>query len=527
MSNSKKKYPTVGKGFSTEQEALTFLQTILPTGWPRRTQSPDFGVDWQIEVAEKGELTGLHFALQVKGRRRVGYQDSQPRLRMYTKNLAYYRDRVRLPLFIALIDTTKKSAHWLFAQKYLRDAVNRTDIENKKRLTLLFDPKDSFSDLARFRVAIEMADRYMRDLYPGSPDAAISARKEELQALDPDIDVDISFNNGVKVKIVPKKPTSFQFRGRNADDFASYQAMLDHGEDFKAEVDIISATSPLFQKLMSSGKGVIQFTPDGLKGCVQIIYAASPQRTIQVTGLWRGGRKSLRFEAPLEESPLRVQLRIEDFLEDRVPKTSFDTPCCLKNWEGQPISRLAWFEEIHCFITSLATEQEFRVNYFVNGVNAGGFNAVPTASGAIRRLKNTLDWLAKAQFVARHYGSDAVLPGWTKITSKMESQVDALWGLATSNAIEVPIPGIILPPIRVAPNIKLPEHWGSSSKIPSGVMKWVGTETFDFFGEKIDVADIEQIFTEMELVSIEPDFTSKQLTFRGRDGASLTRRKVA
>jgi hypothetical protein len=517
-----KKNPTVGKSVCTDRTATLFLESLLPADWLWRQHAPDYFVDCHVEIVEIGELTGLHFGFQIKGRKHVACKGNQPQLPMRTKHLAYYRDRARLPVFIALIDTTKKSAHWLFSQKYLRERVKQTDIESKKTLTLLFDEKDSFSDLERFRAAIKAAERYMRDLYPGSPDAAISARKAELQALDPDIDVDVSYNSGVKLHFAPKKPISLQFQGHGAKDWKSLQAMLDHGEDFKAKVGVILPESPLFQKLMASGKAVIRFTPNGLKGCVQIICGSSPQRTIQVPGLWRWGRKSIRFDGTtLEKSPLSIHLRIDNLDTVHDLKTSLETPVVLNNWEKQRVSRLAWFEEILAFITSLTAQQEFRVDYFIDGVNAGSLVAPPKCDKKIGELKSTLDWLARAQVVARHFCVDAILPSLNKIPFGTQCDVDALWGIATSNVIKTPIPGITLP-IHVSRNVTVP------SDMASGTMQMIGTATFDFFGQGIELSDIEQAFTEMELVNTEVvDSTTKRFTFRGRENATLTRRKVA
>jgi len=153
-------------------------------------------------------------------------------------------------------------------------------------------------------------------------------------------------------------------------------------------------------------------------------------------------------------------------------------------------------------------------------VNAGGFVATPKSNEEIDELKSALDWLARAKVVARHYGLDAILPSLRKIPDRTQCDVDALWGIVTSNVIEVPIPGITLP-IQVSPNVTIP------SEMTSGTMQMIGSATFDFFGQKIELSDIEQAFTQMELVNTEVDSMTKRLTFRGKQGASLTRRKVA
>jgi hypothetical protein len=309
---------TVGSRFETEQQAELILRSLLPSRWLWRKQSPDFFVDYDIETIDCGELTGFHFALQVKGTKKRSAE--KLRLRMQRKHLKYYRDKARLPVFIAFVDVIRKKAYWVFAQRYLREQAGRSDVDDKKRLTLKLDTKDSFSDLDRFKDALRKAELYMQELYPSSPQAAVSARKEELQALDPDIDVDVSFDGGEKLTFKPRKPISLQMKGRGANQWKAYLAMLDHGDDFQAEVDVVPPESPLFRKLMPAGKRLITFTPQRLKGCVQIICAASPQTIIQIPEGWRGGRKSVKFKGTLEKSPLSVELQLSDFLEKTSPQ---------------------------------------------------------------------------------------------------------------------------------------------------------------------------------------------------------------
>lgn len=206
--------------------------------------------------------------------------------------------------------------------------------------------------------------------------------------------------------------------------------MLDHGDDFEAEVEVVPPDSPLFKKLMPPGKRLVTFTPHSLKGCVQIICGTSPQTIIQIPGEWRGGRKSIRFQGALEKSPLSVELHLSDFLESMTRKMSFNTPLCLSAWQGELISCLPWLEEICSFLTALSAAKKFVLNYFINGVKVGGGEAVVNPSQNILRLKAEVDWLSHAQVVAAHYKPLSTLPTLASISAKTKTDVDALWGLS-------------------------------------------------------------------------------------------------
>lgn len=188
--------PTIGETTRIERGAIKILESLFPEDWLLRKQSPDYFVDYHVEVVEHGEPTGHQFAVQLKGTSEAKRRKNFIRHQMERKHLSYYRDKARIPVFIVLADVSKKTAYWVFAQKYLREQASKAKLDNQGTLTVRFDPKDCFSDLERFSAALREAEQYLRDLYPGSPTAAISERKRALEGLDADIGVDVSFKDG-------------------------------------------------------------------------------------------------------------------------------------------------------------------------------------------------------------------------------------------------------------------------------------------------------------------------------------------
>lgn len=521
----KSKHPTIGKSFGIEHRAIQVLESLLPADWPWRKQSPDFFVDYHVEVVEHGEPTGRQFGLQIKGTSKAKRRKNYIRHRMPRKHLSYYRDNARLPIFVALVDTEKKAAYWLFAQRYLRGQATKADLDNKNSLTLRFDPQDSFADLERFRSALAQAEQYMRELYPGSPAAAISERERALSALDPEIGVKLSFQDGHEIlKLTPAKPLSLGFRPLKSEGSAAFQALVEHGDIFKAEVEIIPPASPLFQELMPGHKGLIHFQPDTREGCVQIVYGSVPEMIAQINGRWRGGTKSVRFEGRLDRSPLSVNLRIED--GSGVPRSSFETPFRLSEWEKQPVSGLPWFDQVKSFIVAWAESREFRVNYFLEGTRVGGFVATANPNQATERLKNAVNWLAKCRFVANHYGVDAVLPKFGEITYAQQRDVEALYALATGASVEDSIAGMPFG-FSGSPDMPVPDNWKSSQAPVSGTLKLLGTAEIGFFGSRIVVPEVEQFFTNMELTELKTGPTSISFVFKGRKDSVWMRRKFS
>jgi hypothetical protein len=507
--------PTVGASFSVESQADQVLRSLLPADWLWRRQTPDFFVDYHVEFVERGEPTGLQFGLQIKGTASAKRRQNWIEYRMSRKHLLYYRDNARIPIFIAVVDVTKRTAHWLFAQRYLRDHAAKADLDNQNSLTLRFDPADCFSDLDRFRKALKEAERYIRDLYPGTPAAAVSEREQELQALDPDIGVKVSFVDGHEVlKLSPQKPLSLHLRSLKTDASESYQAMLEHGEIFKAEVEITPPPSPLFQKLMSTQIGLIHFEPEVRDGCIQVVCGGATPIVMQVDGKWRGGTKSVRFAGSLARAPLSIELGINT----EEAKTSFETPLNLSDWENQWLLRLPWFSEIHSFVSALATAEEFRTNYFIEGMPAGGFVATAKPSQAIQRVKKTLDWLEKCRSVAKHYDIDPILPKFGDITYSQERDVEALWALATGNIAEDSISDVVFP-FSGGLEFRPPAYWQTSGDPVVGSIKLIGTGVFDFLGHAVEVSGMQHILTNMKLVKFELSGAKKSVWFKGQNSS--------
>lgn len=273
---------------------------------------------------------------------------------------------------------------------------------------------------------------------------------------------------------------------------------------------------------MPTGKGMIHFEPLVRKGCIQIRFRVSSSHVLQVDGTWRGGQKSVRFQGLLPGSPLSIDLRIEHTSEK--PKTSFETPLRLAEWENQSLLLLRWFDQIHAFLDALRSGEEFSVRYFIEGVDVGGFVATAKTNRSIIQVMAKLEWLKKCRHVARHYLIDAVLPKFADITYADSRDVEALHALATGGVAEDSISGLQFG-FSGSPDVPLPPRWQSSVEPQSGTLKLFGTAEIPFFGHSVEVPDVEQIFTNMELVELKTGPTSRSFVFEGRKHSVWLRQK--
>ena len=522
-------HPTVGPTFVVEQKAIELLKSLLPDSWLWRPQSPDFFVDYNVEVVEAGELTGLQLGIQVKGSQSIKVRKGGIRFRMDRKPLLYYRDNARVPVFIALVDVTQRKAYWLFAQRYLRENAGAARLDSKNTFSVTFDVADCFSDHPRFTEAVKAAEHYLRNLYPGTPVAAVEQRRQALQKLDPKIGVNVSVQAGHEVvELHPDAPLSLTFGSREAEARERFLAMIKHGDVFLADMDLLGPVdSPLMRELMPVGRYKVRFEPESRPGSVQLRWQSS--MFLNIDGSWRGGTEITRFVGSLSKSPLSVEITVsrgaaaanDDF------SISVSTPLRLEAWDGELVSYLPWFDELRSLAATLASGEEVELAYFIQGVRLGRGQMTATNKHVNQLLHRKLDWLGMIRFLANHYRLDVRLPKTADITYQMERELDALWALTRGDSFQDAIPGATFGCI-VESGDPLPAHWRSGKPQPHGTMKIIGTAAFDLFGHDIEIPDVENMMTDIELTSFKDTETAskKRLSFRGGEKAVWFRRRL-
>ncbi|MBU7008884.1 DUF4365 domain-containing protein [Phosphitispora fastidiosa] len=84
----------------------------MPESWVIRKQEPDYGIDFQVEVFENGQSTGVLFEVQLKGTTLPNYKNGYLLHRFKVSHLLDYIGRV-LPIIIVIVDAKMKRAFWV------------------------------------------------------------------------------------------------------------------------------------------------------------------------------------------------------------------------------------------------------------------------------------------------------------------------------------------------------------------------------------------------------------------------------
>lgn len=121
-----------------DTQAQALFKQSLPSEWVIRPMVPDYGIDYEVEIVEKGLLTGFTFYVQLKGTLSPKYADGSLCLPFEVEKLRYYSERVNMPVLIVVADLTNQTCLWLYIQKYIREVLRPSNPHwySQKRVTL-------------------------------------------------------------------------------------------------------------------------------------------------------------------------------------------------------------------------------------------------------------------------------------------------------------------------------------------------------------------------------------------------------
>lgn len=520
MSESPDKIPTIGPAAATGGKAEHIFEGAFPRpDWLTRKQSPDVFVDYFVEVVEKGEPTGRQFAAQVKGTQSRKGVAAPLKFSAKAKQVRYWLNDCLHPVFIFLIDVEKGTGHWLFLQKHVREQITKSALQKQTKITLRFSPDDSLQDMERFKATLVNAEKYVRDMHPGSVKSAILAEEERLKALYPGAAVSIAATNKhVKYHISQAASNSggMKLKFLNSDKAAAVKSFLETGQSFEVKAtEIQTDDSPALTKLLQElGDATIKIqTAHKAKGCVQftLMSSAASSPVMQIEGEWSLAPKRAVFKGQLSDAPLLIEY-VRAFGKDET-----DQHCEIKfrfdfnAWQGQPLQALAYFSElrqlVHCSV--------FTTRCLIRGNQIWPPETLTVAEDGRAQLVEALEWLHKSIQTAKVLPvnppfppADSINPDGaeSKNTQLMIKLIEAGIHEQNNNGEEV---------------VMSSEGPSGESAFPVGkrelTVNW--TETFrliNFFGIEIPFGPLIHTWTDLELVATRPlSDVRTEMTFKG------------
>lgn len=508
MDSNNAKKPSVGKNFATDQRAIKVFRDWIPDTWLPREMSPDFFIDFLVETVESGEPTGIQFGVQIKGTA-SSKKNSKRVFSFKTKHLRYYIECCQQPVFLLFIDVNSRQGWWLFAQKHIRECLH-PDALRQSKVSLRFPDADNLTAKERFAHSLKEAFKYVRDLHPGSIEAALLKQKKEFESKDPRLSVSISVEDGKqKVTIQPKESFTFttNFLVKDSGQEVAIRNFYERGAELKlkpGEFEVSGA--PLMEELVKEGTGGITIKMEQrLPACVQMILdSRQPADVIQFDGNLGGGTKYAIFSGRMAETPLTLTYEIAIGGGSADANHTWKLHFSFDGWIGQGVRLLAHFEQVDALIQELVGGRGPRAKVFMRGNLFFDGRLTNFNPEGFHPIANALEWVRKCRWIAQHFKINPRLIPFNKISPEQWGTVEDVYDLLHSKEV-----------VQAAPNIRIsgtvqeaPSESVSKEPDPDQCTSFrldKASENFDILGHPVSLGPVRFVFTAMRLSSSRPN----------------------
>ncbi len=360
-------FPTIGPQFDSDERAQLILKNALQGNFIVRDHKPDIFLDYQIERRICGEPSGEHVFVQLKGQIKLRTDGQYGKAQVDRKALRYYSDNVEDPVFIVLVDITTRLSYYLFVQRWIDEQGSRIGLGGKTRMTIPIPLSNQLANLPKFITEIKNARTFMREKYPGSPEAALAKYVSPYSRLDPRFSVTASIGpTGRNLNISANTPTRVQFNfpaGLNRDAVRQLSEASDYGRPINIPQIVIKAHgSPLFETLLDGTAPVaISRAVKASDDCVLVLSCAEPgfEFSLRLPAHFTMGRRGVSFETLATDSPIAFTDKIE--MLGGTPKSKEAVITFHRDtWTGHPVLSIPWYKSVIGFVKATNAQKDVR-----------------------------------------------------------------------------------------------------------------------------------------------------------------------
>jgi hypothetical protein len=423
-----------------DDQAIAIFRSIKPVELVISDLHPDYAKDYFVEIADGNKMTGEQAIVQLKGQQalRALKGSNSFSFMLKQKHAVYFADKEKLPVFLVLIDVNKKEGYWLFVQQYLLETLRGRKWRHKRSIAVHVPACNSLANKASFLEAIRSARTYMAAHQPAAINAAITAKKLSIESLDPRFTANVVANeSGERYMFNAKEPVdiSLIFKGPPDEVRKRIDDLIDRGLPIEIAPGEFSDTgSPLFDEMFKQG-GIFECNRKLQATTVLMARDASGNviaRLDQLRAIVQGGPLEARIESELPNAPFVLS---NTWTHD-IRRTNLSFNIDLDRWQGQRIQLLAYFDQLHSFITAMqaCTDVRFEL-YFLGNFALGGI-FTPKRQICLERFAVYLDVLARARVIARKFGLNPALP--LEITHSEVREIDLMYKFLTTGEARRP-----------------------------------------------------------------------------------------
>lgn len=396
-----------------DEAAGRIFINALPLGWTHNEHKHDYGKDYLVEVGKNREMTGTSCFVQQKGQDKVVIRSKKGHVQfsLKRKHAIYYLDKVTdLPVFLVLIDVKTKCGWWLFLQPYLRNDQSwrkRQSVLVRIPLSNRIDNTNALTD------AIQQANKTMRGMHPTAIQDAVAFAKEDMERLDPRLEVSVDVKDGkVMHHISAKEPVTLKvtFQASTPEHLEKI-ANLERGQLVAFDVgEVVFKGSPLFDRTATDAF-TLQARVNWPSTLNIIVLGSDGQRLGEINdlaGSLVGGPKEVRYHAEIGDGLFTIDVGPYGELPEGAQR-HFRFNCKFGDWDGQAISKLQWFNKLAPFLTTIEHAESLSVDFYKDGIFITR-ERVPVRGSVPRGVSSFFQGIKKARELFAHLRLD---PLWT------------------------------------------------------------------------------------------------------------------
>lgn len=429
---------TISHSYETSARAERVFNNALPPSWLARRQSPDFHVDYVVELEENAQPSGKKFAVQLKGTTSPRYVGSDISFKCDVKHLEYYVDRVTEPVFLVVVDVEKQLAFYVFLQGLIQNQLRGEKWRRKKKKSIRVPRRNELATTKRLSADIDRAIRFMREMRPSSIESAVRHRQHALERIDPRFSVSIDLQNGEpKYRITPRRPVLARLVAQGTSAVRALSHAIRTGKPVSLSPERFRVTgSKLLDKFCSETCGPIRLEIGGKAPADLSILEGNEQTLIPPFRVTiRCGVAEATIEGDLARSPLSFRMA----MPRRGKRRQFSIHVSYDQWLGQRLLRAAHFDRIHTLIRAIVERRRISMLLEQDG------NPVVTADVAcddltmVKDFLAILDVIAVARRVARALEVAPPMPRSEEITTEFAEHVAMLDEVLDTGRAEIPV----------------------------------------------------------------------------------------
>jgi len=399
-----------------DEAAQRIFQAALPTDWVPRKEVPDYGLDFVVEVFDQGETTGLRFAVQLKGRKRIRQKHGRVSCSLPTSNLADYVDKIRYPVFLFNVDVEKQRGYWVFLQQHALEDLKGKNWRKQETVTIHIPATNLMSNSAKLYEAVAEADAYMRALYPSSIQHALSAERERLQSLDPRIEIDmVASEHEAHCSLRAKEPIKLEltFKGREPDMSEKMDSLWNRGLPTAFGPGEIEVSGSALMEHVFSTPGVLQVA-NHIEASLRISAIDSSDEEIAAVdfqaGILECAPKECRFTGTLAGEIIRLGLTLPLGSSASSQPFTFTFAVNFQSWVGRPIQQLPYFSQCYRLFRAIVDGAKPKLVLSSLGNHIFGGFMQTKESEEFESIEKWLRPIHHVRQMARHFGIDPPFP---------------------------------------------------------------------------------------------------------------------